>query len=211
MLQHDAFLRVISQLLDALLRGFYETYSEQLPPQAATSVYGAIVQLSDIPLFEEAVPEHDLSQRLEQLKEGIRRVSDFFYDQERNAIFSHDSQGPSSSQPHEASSEPSIEAYLDLLAWVKASGKRFDKAYRAPLFATVDVPGLFLEQVVELYIRDLGYRLEELQVVQKAKPLYTTPNEAEVIEKPAITDGQVMALYRGVKELTDMHKAFCPQ
>lgn len=212
--QRDAFLYTVSTLLDALLKGFYETYSEQLPQQATASIYSAILQLSDLPIFDEAVPPEELSSRLDMLKDAIEQVSEYFYGQERSAIFAHHAQHPSST-PSSASAaaahEPPVEAFLDLLNWVKTSAKRYDKTYRSPLFGTVDIPQHFLEKVVELYIRELSYKFEQIQALQQAKPLYTTPSDATNEEKPPITDAEVMALYRGVKEITEMHKAFCPK
>lgn len=139
------------------------------------------------------------------LKDAIEHVSEYFYAQERSAIFTHHAQSEA------GQTDPPIEAYLDLLNWIKTSAKRFDKTYRSPIFGSVDIPQHFLEKVVELYIRELSYKFEQIQAVQKSKPLYTTPNEANVEEKMPITDGEVMALYRGVKELTEMHQAFCPK
>lgn len=217
-IQRDTLLQVISQLFDALLRGFYETYAERLPQQAAASVYDAIVQLSDLPLFEQAIPSEDLKERLDQLSKGIQRVSDFFYDTERSGIFSQDVQMQLQQQQvleseaqSQAPRQPSVDAFFELLSWIKTSAKKFDKQYRAPLFSSVDIPGHFLERVTELYLRDLSYKLQQLHFAQKSKPLYTTPNEGEEVEQPVISDGQVMAFYRGVTELLDMHKAFCPK
>lgn len=204
-------MQTISKLFDALLKAFYETYAQQDSAQMATSIYSAIVQLSDLPVFEEAIPTEDLNERLAKLKHAIESVSEFLYAQERMAILSHHAQLASQYAPQAAGGEPPVEAFLDLLNWIKPSAKRYDKIYRSPIFGIVDVPQHFLEKTVELYIRELNYKFEHLQALQKAKPLYTTPNDKDNEEQPAIKDGEVMAIYRGVKDLTDMHKAFCPK
>lgn len=207
-------MRIISELFDALLKAFYDTYAQPASAQMVSSVYNAIVQLSDLPVFEEAIPPEDLDERLAKLKHAIESVSEYHYAQERMAILSHHAQSltQQSTSSDTAVIDPPVEAFLDLLAWIKLTAKNHDKTYRSPIFGIVDIPQHFLEKTVELYIRDLNYKFQQLQALQKAKPLYTTPNEKdnEHDEQP-IKDGEVMALYRGVKELTEMHKAFCPK
>jgi hypothetical protein len=206
-------LQTISELFDALLKAFYETYAQPASSQMASSVYSAIVQLSDLPVFEEAILPEDLSERLSKLKYAIESVSEYLYAQERMAIFSHHAQLSSQNTSQQVMAvETPVEAVLDLLHWIKTSAKRYDKLYRSPIFGVVDVPQHFLEKITDLYIRELNYKLESLQALRKAKPLYTTPHETDNInDEPPIKDGEVMALYRGVKELTEMHKAFCPK
>lgn len=179
----------------------------------ASSVYSAIVQLSDLPVFEEAIPSEDLSERLSKLKHAIESVSEYLYAQERMAIFSHHAQTASQNMSQQVTAvQTPVEAFLDLLSWIKMSAKGYDKSYRSPIFGVIDVPQHFLEKITDLYIRELNYKFETLQALQKAKPLYTTPNETDNNnDEPPIKDGEVMALYRGVKELTEMHKAFCPK
>lgn len=149
-----------------------------------------------------------------KLKHAIESVSEYHYAQERMAIFSHHAQNVSqqSTSANAATTDPPVKAFLDLLAWIRRSAKNHDKMYRSPLFGIVDIPQHFLEKTVELYIRELNYKFQQLQALQKAKPLYTTPNEREhEDDEQLIKDGEVMALYRGVKELTEMHRAFCPK
>lgn len=208
-------MQTISELLDALLKSFYETYAQPSSSQIPSSVYSAIVQLSDVPVFEDAVPYEDLLERLAKLKHAIESVSEYFYAQERQAIFTHHAQqlqhSSSSQGANAAAAGVPVEAFLDLLNWIRISAKQFDKTYKSPIFGVVDVPQHFLEKVTELYIRELHYKFGQLQALQKSKPLYTTPNDKDNEDDPLIKDGEVMALYRGVKELTEMHKAFCPR
>ena len=185
-------------LFDALLRSFYETFSEQQPAEAVPPIVEALLLLRENLLFDSAIEGEDLEQRFEQLREGIRRVSDFLYARERD-LFNAD-------QPVEA-----IDPALELLRWIKQTAKRLDKNYKSPLLGGVDVPALFLERVPDLFLHDLSQKLQALAAMQKPQPLYTTPGDDLSAYKPVLTDGEVNALYVGVRELTEMHDAFCPK
>lgn len=199
-MQHQAFLQATSSLFDAFLRSFYETYSEQLPGESIPPINEALTCLRENALFDEAVPAQDLSDRFEQLRDGIRRVSDFLYARQRDQLLA--------SAPGEA-----VVWLLELLGWIKTSAKRLDRHYKAPLLGEVDVPQLFLERVPDLFLQDLSAHLRALEAARPPKQLYTTPNDPDRSdqEKAPISDGEVNALYTGVKELTDMHRAFCPK
>lgn len=199
-LQHQACLQATSSLFDAFLRSFYETYSEQLPGDSVPPIIDALSYLRENALFDEAVPAQDLSERYEQLRDGIRRVSDFLYARERDQLLA-------------STPEETVVPLLELLGWIKTSAKRLDRHYKAPLLGEVDVPQLFLERVPDLFLQDLSARLRALEAARPLKPLYTTPNDPDRGEedKAPISDGEVNALYTGVKELTEMHRAFCPK
>lgn len=191
-------MQTISTLFDALLRSFYETFSEQQPGEAVPPIVEALDLLRENLLFDAAIQAEDLQQRFEQLREGIRRVSDFIYARERDLL--------SADQPFEA-----VGPVLALLQWLKQTAKRLDKNYKSPLLGEVDVPALFLERAPDLFLHDLSQKLQSLAAMQKTQPLYTTPGDDLSAYKPILSDGEVNALYVGVRELTEMHDAFCPK
>ena len=179
----QAFLSIISRIFDTFLRAFYETYSEQLSETSIPPLVEALEFVYLNPLFSEAVQQPDLDERFDQLRDGIRRVSDFLYDRQRDALLS-------------LQTKKSVIALIDLLEWIKATAKRLDKYYKSPLLGEVDIPQLFLERVPDLYLQDLSRHL-------------ATENGSE--QQDNLKDGEVMALYQGVKEMTAIHNAFCPK
>lgn len=193
------FLSTVSGLFDTFLRGFYETFSEQLPYDSVPPLFEALEFVRDNPLFGEAVPHDDLEERFSQLKAGVLRVSEFLYQRERDELLLHHPPG-------------SIIAMIDLLGWLKSTTKRIEKNYRKPLLGAIDMTQLFLQNVPALYLHDLGQRLSTMEAKQQPAMLYSTPvDEAKVTEsQDTLKDGEVMALYQGLRELTAMHDAFCP-
>jgi len=206
-----------SNIFDTLLRAFYETFSEQneqdgnaqsQSPEQVRSIVEAAENLSRIPVFDEAINQNDLDDRFEELRNGIRRASEYLYIRERDVILSH------YHQLQQQESAKSIIPFLDLLQWVKTTTKRLDKRYKVPLMDAIDVPALFLEIVPPVLLHDLADRLQHIKNAQVPKPLYTSPADQQAAQNNMQTDlkdGEVMAIYDGVRELTDMHHAFCPK
>lgn len=196
--QRQILLLTTSILFDALLRSFYETFSEQHPADAIPPIVEALNVLRDVRVFDAAVEASDLEQRFEQLREGVRRVSDFLYGRERDMLYANQAL-------------ETVAPVLELLQWIKQTAKRLDKHYKAPLLGAVDIPALFLERVPDLFLQQLSQKLQAVAAMQKPQPLYTTPGDDLTAYKPLISDGEVNALYVGVRELIKMHDAFCPE
>ena len=196
----QVFLSTISSIFDTFLRAFYETYSEQLPQSSIPPLVEALEFIHDNPLFNEAVAHDDLNERYEQLRDGIRRVSDFLYDRQRDTLLSQ--RGSNSVIP-----------MIELLEWIKSTAKRLDGSYKSPLLGAVDIPQLFLVRVPDTFLADLSHRLAVIEAAQGSKSLYQTPGVGEngVNAQEGLKDGEVMALYQGVKDMTAIHDAFCPK
>lgn len=116
-----------------------------------------------------------------------------------------------SPQNQDPSDPNGVQVLLGLLNWIKSTTKKLDKHYKTPLLGVVDVPQLFLERVPDIFIHELSQRLGAIAAKKKPQPLYTTPGESAPEDDGQLKDGEVMVLYTGVKELTDMHKAFCSE
>lgn len=239
--QRQNYISTLSSLFDSLLRSFYETVSEQhynmSHPDSIKSVTDAINVLRSNPLSREAILEDDLRERLDQLKDGIRRVFEFLYDTEKSLILasfeemrrqrrglasSHSGQQrpPSPLQGPQTAEDVSIVPMLDLLTWIKTTAKRLDRHYSRPLLGQVDIPQLFLENVPDRFLADLTHHFAIITEFAQAHkpPLYTTPaspttpeGHGQRSDSEPITDAEVMQIYRGVWELIDMHNAFCPK
>lgn len=191
---------IASRLFDALLRNFYETLSEQQSAQAVTSAVQAIESLTEMALFDEAVPVDDLDNRFEELRSAVRRASEYLYSQKREAEMV---QHP----------ELSLLPFFNVLEWIKRTTKTLDKNYRQPLLSAIDVPALFLEKVPAMFLEDLSRCIELVDANRRPQPLYSAPADQHRTEDSSsgLKDGEVMGIHEGVRELVNMQRAFCPQ
>lgn len=198
--QLNVFLHTLSALFDALLRGFYDAFSEQMPRELTLSISGAIECVHDNQAFSAAVSPEDLRARVEQLREGIRRTCEFWYTQQCQLVW------------HDEASQIDIQTYFQLLDWLKSTVKALDRSFRTRLIDAIDVTQLFLSQIADLFFRDLQTRLRRDNLRQATSITYTTSGSTN-FEEPlprGLQDAEVMHLYAGVREVMGLHKAFCP-
>ncbi|TFK48247.1 hypothetical protein OE88DRAFT_562689 [Heliocybe sulcata] len=129
--------------------------------------------------------EQDMSSRLADIKERIKQVSAFYYDEKMK----------------ELESQPGVNRALPLLLMtdeIEKVAKNLDKRFPEPLLGQLDIVSLVVEVLVPSFLGDLENSRKRLFEDSMNGPTPDVPIE------------DIFALYRRTKTVLGMHEAFCP-
>ncbi|KZT23013.1 hypothetical protein NEOLEDRAFT_1243488 [Neolentinus lepideus HHB14362 ss-1] len=128
---------------------------------------------------------NDVTARIDDLKERVRQVSAFFYDEKMK----------------ELEGKPGVNRALPLLLMtdeIEKAAKNLDKRFPEPLLGQIDIVSLVVEIQIPHFLGDLENSRKRLFEDSMNGPTPDVPIE------------DIFALYRRTKTLLGMYEAFCP-
>ncbi|CAO1615966.1 unnamed protein product [Parajaminaea phylloscopi] len=187
---HALLIRTCSTLFESFLRFLYEAFQDihNVDPQEIHPYVAMAEELHESQLVrtnhDVNGPPVELERHVEELRDGIRIMAIHEYTAKTTELFSQ-------------AVDNEVVPLVQLLDWLEKGAKRLDKRYPEPILGHIDPVQHVLEKQVTLFLDDLESM--KGQVVQHA-----------LRERDPLSLDDVFVLYRRVRELLKMHKAFCP-
>ncbi|GAA6043218.1 hypothetical protein JCM8097_000332 [Rhodosporidiobolus ruineniae] len=175
--------RAFSLLFDTLLTRFFEIFQGIL-----TLPYDAVIALLhsvyDDHVFSTSIGAL-LGATLSELETGMRKYVTMAWE---------DRMADADSKERQSDLDP----WIEMLEWMEAEVKGYDRAFPEKVCGEIDPPALFLSVAAPLFVHHLDRsRLSLLAAASQ--------------QEGAASDSELLDLYHGVKKLQEMHKAFCPE
>ncbi|GAA5994013.1 hypothetical protein JCM11641_004022 [Rhodosporidiobolus odoratus] len=174
--------RALSLLFDTLLTRFFEIF-QGLLSLPFTAVIPLLHEIHADSLFSSTIGAL-LPATLSELETGMRKFVDMAWEEKMAEVDSR-----------ERGSD--LEPWLDMLAWIKDEVKGYDRAFPDKVCGQIDPPSLFISVAAPLFVQ----HLDRSRIVLLA---------AASQQEGAAGDDELLDLYHSVKELQEMHTAFCP-
>ncbi|GAA5932210.1 hypothetical protein JCM10213_006785 [Rhodosporidiobolus nylandii] len=174
--------RTLSLLFDTLLTRFFEIFQGllQLPFSA---VIPLLHQIHSDSLFSSTIGAL-LPATLSELETGMRKFVAMAWEERMAEVDSRERRSD-------------LEPWIEMLVWIKEEVKGYDRAFPEKVCGQIDPPSLFISVAAPLFVQHLDRaRLALLAAASQ--------------QEGAAADDELLDLYHGVKELKDMHSAFCP-
>ncbi|GAA6063594.1 hypothetical protein JCM10212_000988 [Sporobolomyces blumeae] len=185
--------RALSLLFDTLLTRFFEIF-QGLLSLPFDSVLPHLATIHSNPVFLQNIGAL-LPSTLNELEIGMRKFVRMAWEEKILDI--------EMNRDHERG-ETEISAWLHALAWIRDEVKGFDRAFPDKVCGQTDPPALFLSVSAPLFV-------DHLNNSQISHLAATTSTSLSAQSNASSTrDGELLELYHGVKELREMHGAFCP-
>ncbi|GAA5911391.1 uncharacterized protein JCM6883_000082 [Sporobolomyces salmoneus] len=190
LVDRQILFRALSLLFDTLLTRFFEIF-QGLLQQPFSSLLPHLDSISTNPVFLGSIGSN-LSATLRELETGMRKFVTMAWEEKVLEFEMGREEG-----------ESEVGAWIRVLAWVRDEVKGFDSCFPEKVCGQLDPPALFLSVAAPLFVDHLNNsRISNISAsVELVQPRATG----------GVTDGELLELYHGVKELRDMFQAFCPE
>ncbi|GAA5827609.1 hypothetical protein JCM11251_001755 [Rhodosporidiobolus azoricus] len=174
--------RSYSLFFDTLLTRFFEIFQGllQLP---FSSVIPLLHQIHSDPLFSSSIGTL-LPTTLSELETGMRKFVGMAWEERMAEVDSRERRSD-------------LEPWIEILAWIREEVKGYDRAFPEKVCGQIDPPAIFLSVSAPLFTQHLDRSRVSLLAAASQ-------------QDGAAGDDELLELYHGVKELQDMHGAFCP-
>ncbi|GAA5905133.1 hypothetical protein JCM6882_000389 [Rhodosporidiobolus microsporus] len=173
--------RSFSLIFDTLLTRFFEIFQGllQLP---FSSVIPLLHHIHSDQVFSSSIGPL-LSATLSELETGMRKFVGMAWEERMADVDSRERRSD-------------LEPWIEMLVWIKEEVKGYDRAFPEKVCGHIDPPALFLAVAAPLFV----HHLDRSRIALLA---------AASQQEGAAGDDELLELYHGVKELQDMHGAFC--
>ncbi|GAA6018841.1 hypothetical protein JCM11491_006882 [Sporobolomyces phaffii] len=197
LVDRQILFRALSLLFDTLLTRFFEIFQGllQLP---FSSLLPHLESISTNPVFLASIGPN-LSATLRELETGMRKFVTMAWEEKVLEYEMSREEG-----------ESEVSAWLGVLAWVRDEVRGFDRSFPQKVCGQLDPPALFLAVAAPLFVEHLNN--SRISNISASVELAQSQAAASTGGPPSnVTDGELLELYHGVKELRDMFEAFCPE
>ncbi|GAA5951064.1 hypothetical protein JCM21900_005712 [Sporobolomyces salmonicolor] len=174
--------RSLSLLFDTLLTRFFEIF-QGLLSLPFSSILPLLSAIHANPIFSESIGPL-LPATLSELEVGMRKFIKMAWEERMAEVDSQE-------RGHE------LMPWLEMLGWIREEVKGYDQTFPEKVCGQIDPPALFLTVAAPLFV----HHLDASRVALLAAASQTDG---------AASDGDLLELYHGARELQEMHGAFCP-
>ncbi|GAA5876973.1 hypothetical protein JCM8547_001955 [Rhodosporidiobolus lusitaniae] len=176
--------KTLSLLFDTLLTRFFEIFQGILTSLPFSSIIPLLHQIHADSLFSTSIGAL-LPATLSELEIGMRKFVAMAWEERMADVDSRERRSD-------------LEPWIEMLVWIKEEVKGYDRAFPEKVCGQVDPPALFLSVAAPLFVQHLDRsRIALLAAASQ--------------QEGAASDDELLDLYHGVKELKEMHTAFCPE
>ncbi|KAF8315851.1 hypothetical protein DL93DRAFT_2125393 [Clavulina sp. PMI_390] len=180
--------KVYGELFNIFLGGLYHSFEnlENIKPDEINPAVQIIESIRDTGLLDR-IPDFKIEDRFNDLGNRVRAAAAQQYSLKVQELFA---------------AQVGVNRAIPLLLltdWIEKQAKVFDSRFPDPLFGTLDLVGLVIENYVPLFLNDLETARRRLLEGSANQPT------------PDIPTQDLFALYRRTKSMLALLKAFCPQ
>ncbi|KAM0747772.1 hypothetical protein T439DRAFT_304877 [Meredithblackwellia eburnea MCA 4105] len=175
----------LRSLFNLLLPRFFEIF-EGILLLPYSEILPSLTLIHSCPLLSLSLPSGELSTTFDELREGMRKFVKFAYEDKMAEM-----------EMRERGND--LQPFLTMLVWVREETKGLQKVFGTTgLLGEIDPPALFIGIAAPEFVHHLSASQQALVAAANQK-------------EGAAGDDDLLALYRGVVQLEEMHDAFVPE